>query len=557
MILSPDKHNEPFGPMWEGAGMRSTVSDDFTDPEINFFAKLIYTIDNPLLKGRLADLVWLKRLPRDPKYALAAIDSYQQLPLDVDMSFHDGERCWQRAISLSRMIRSAAGNHLDQIELSIIGALESATTHDKLFRLADILISNGLGKSHSTTVAAKLELQANEFDTSGDFYSSGTFYNASAKWFKYSGEDEKFIDMTVAEAETRVKEATARVSTDHPSHLIAASILEGAIQVYRSIPRVHRGRHNVDQRINNIQLRLNEYGKRSLDEMATVSLPAIDLSESIEQARDAVSGKPPGEALRAFASLYRISVQQLRESAIDSLSRSSLLASIPKAVTSHDGRVIARTPGISGHTPSEDDEAEIRVEMARSQYTPLLSIIVLALILPALDVLRLEHRLRAADFIELARLSPIVPIGREVLFGKALAQGFDRDFATTLHLLTPQIEHMVRIQLKYAGVSTTYLDPDGIETEKGLSALIDHPKTLAIFGEDLTYEIKTLFCDQLGPNLRNNIAHGLLDDQQCYTTDSVYAWWLGLKLVFHTFWNSLSVDALSEEQEQSDDDGPM
>ena len=90
------------------------------------------------------------------------------------------------------------------------------------------------------------------------------------------------------------------------------------------------------------------------------------------------------------------------------------------------------------------------------------------------------------------------------------------------------------------------MDGEGIETENGLSALIDLPQTTAIFGEDLTYEIKALFCDQLGPNLRNNIAHGLLEDQQADSIDSVYAWWLGLKLVFNTYWNSLDVNSVSE-----------
>ena len=63
----------------------------------------------------------------------------------------------------------------------------------------------------------------------------------------------------------------------------------------------------------------------------------------------------------------------------------------------------------------------------------------------------MEHRVRTIDLINLARLSPIVPMGREVLFGRALAHGFNRDFATSIHLLAPQIEHMVRVPLKICG----------------------------------------------------------------------------------------------------------
>ena len=559
MMLSSNKPAEPFEPYWIGNGRRSIVPGDFTDSEIDFFAKIVDTIDDPLLRGRLADLVWYKRLPHKVKYALAAIDSYTQHPPDVHTWSRDAQQRWQRAIDLSRMIGKKAADRLDQIESSIIKALQSATTEDSFFSfwLADTLMAGGLVHNHSLSVAAKLESLASEFDKAGDFDASNSFYNASARWFKLSDDDERAFDMTAAEAEALVKTATTRVSSDHPSYGVAASFLEEAIQVYRSIPRDHRSRHQVDQQIQVLISRLKKYGKRALDEMATVSSRAVDVSEIAEQARDAVSGKPAGEALDAFANLHRISVTQLRKSAIKSLSDSSLRAIIPKVVTSHDGRVIAKTPGLSGTTPSEEDEAEVYAEMTRFHYEPLVVLIVQGSILPALDVLTLEHRLGEADFIGLARRSPIVPIGREVLFGKALAQGFNRDFATSLHLLAPQIEHMVRFHLNSAGVSTTQLDQDGIETEKGLTTLIDIPETEIIFGKDLTYEIKTLFCHQLGPNLRNNIAHGLLDDQQCHSVNSVYAWWFGLKLVFNTFWNSLNNNQRSEEQGQENEDNSV
>ena len=360
--------------------------------------------------------------------------------------------------------------------------------------------------------------------------------------------------MIVAEAEAFVNDANSRVSSVNPSHGVAASFLEDAIQVYRRVPRAQRDRLQVDERIKELRLLLNDYGQRAHDEMATISSPPIDLSESVEQARNAVSGKPPHEALLAFANLHGVSAKKLRESAIESLSRFPFLASISKKVSSHDGRVISRIPGIKGTTPSEEDEEAIRAVMNRPHYSTLVDAAVNALILPALEVLTLEHRLRTADFIELARRSPIVPIGREILFGKALAEGFNRDFATSIHLLAPQIEHVVRFHLKSAGVPTAHLDQNGIENENGLSALIELPECSTLFGDDSTYEIRALFCDQVGPNLRNNVAHGLLNDREVQSVDAVYAWWLGLKLVFNHFWNSLARDTVSEEHEQAGED---
>ena len=59
-----------------------------------------------------------------------------------------------------------------------------------------------------------------------------------------------------------------------------------------------------------------------LEEMGTVSGPAIDLSNMAEQARDAVSDKPVDEALKAFVSLFRVDVAQLRKSSEKELAQS-------------------------------------------------------------------------------------------------------------------------------------------------------------------------------------------------------------------------------------------
>ena len=155
-----------------------------------------------------------------------------------------------------------------------------------------------------------------------------------------------------------------------------------------------------------------------------------------------------------------------------------------------------------------------------------------------MEVLVLEHRLCEDDFVAIASRSPIVPEGRERLFGKALFVGYEMDFIAALHLLVPQIEHMVRWHLKASGIKTTNLDKDGIENENGLSALMNMPEVTQIFGEDLVFELKALLCDAFGPNLRNELAHGLLDSEECRSTYSIYTWWFGLRLVFTTFWNA-------------------
>ena len=364
------------------------------------------------------------------------------------------------------------------------------------------------------------------------------------------GTMKKSTEMTVEVAETWVKEAVARLSSDQPSHGVAASFYESAIQTYRTIPRSERATHRVDERIAELRRSLNESGEKSLDEMGVISIPGQDISQIVENARNAVRGKTLDEALKTFVNLSRTNAKELRESAIELLHSFPLQALIPATFMNSDGHVTAKRPGMNLSATSSGDDEEVVYPKMVEKYCFHVDLVVRAFIWPAQEVLLMEHRLREVDFVNLARQSPIVPIGRELLFGKALFAGYDRDFITALHILVPQIEHMVRYRLKQAGVQTTNIDSNGIENENGLSSLMDLPQTKEIFGEDLSFEIRALFCEPFGPNLRNNLAHGLLDDRACYSLDTIYAWWFGLKLVFNTFWNALSSNAESKEQDE-------
>lgn len=60
------------------------------------------------------------------------------------------------------------------------------------------------------------------------------------------------------------------------------------------------------------------------------------------------------------------------------------------------------------------------------------------------------------------------------------------------------------------------------------------PETEQIFGKSLVFELKSIFTEAIGFNLRNNVAHGLLDDNDSISLASIYAWWMILRLVIRS-----------------------
>ena len=83
-------------------------------------------------------------------------------------------------------------------------------------------------------------------------------------------------------------------------------------------------------------------------------------------------------------------------------------------------------------------------------------------------------------------------------------------------------------------VSTTNIDSDGIEQENGLSTLMKLPEATEIFGENFSFEIKSIFTESLEFNLRNETANVLLDDATASSIGGIYAWWMILRIIIHS-----------------------
>ena len=103
--------------------------------------QFVDSVDDPWLKARIADLLWLRRSPPDPRFALAAVDAYRSIPLDGKTWAAGALDCWQRAISLSMMLREGAGDRLSQMENDVSSLFFSATMEQRFFalKLAEVM----------------------------------------------------------------------------------------------------------------------------------------------------------------------------------------------------------------------------------------------------------------------------------------------------------------------------------------------------------------------------------------------------------------------------------
>ena len=105
------------------------------------------------------------------------------------------------------------------------------------------------------------------------------------------------------------------------------------------------------------------------------------------------------------------------------------------------------------------------------------------------------------------------------------------DSLSAVHILVPQVEHSLRALLLRSGKVPVAWTKDGYEEAPDLNAILRDPALETILGKDLLFTMTALFVNRFGGNLRNRLAHGLMETGEFFSDMAIYAWWLLLRCV--------------------------
>jgi hypothetical protein len=274
--------------------------------------------------------------------------------------------------------------------------------------------------------------------------------------------------------------------------------------------------------------RLTELQQKAKDELPSFR-HTLDMTDGAKFAQEQVAGKPLLHALHTLGGLCKpASVAFLRKQVEETYGRSKLLGFIGTTRMGTTGKTIARAPSFDS---SPDGAEEATLAQMYGNATLFRKCTAVGFIIPAIQKIRAEHHVRLQDFYEIAANSPFVPRGREAIWAKGLHAGFTYDFIVSTHLLIPQIEHSIRLHLEGAGAITSGYDRQYRQNEFDLNTTLRMPQLGTIFNDDdLIFDLRGLLIEHHGSNLRNDMAHGLLDDGQFHSEASIYLWGLCLRL---------------------------
>lgn len=528
-MLNPEDWLEPFTPAVQFGGKRTVVPADLDADQVALLACIAPLVERDDLLARVADVAWVYGDRSDIAMLDRAIDAYRAAPLTGDVWFSVGKDAWVRAFALAAR-RGADGqarmqDMSDALKAHVlagqvtdnfrtVGFAETLRQHGRVNASGRAEVSEALfalaAKASSVTPRLSRHLEREALAWLGG--SNAAAANAA----------------TERVARTYIAEADSRIQADpNAAALVEGHFLEKAIAVLRTIPRSYRLENGLDELIDVLRIRLRESRESSMEQMMSMQSDPVDLTEAVSYARSQVSGHADKfDALAAFATLAppldeastRENAEKMLEGTISHIFGSSTFSS--------DFRKIASRPGSSGQA----DEDTVWAEMVRTVFLHS-QLLGKGIVRPAQDVLTTEHRFSRQYMVSLCMESPTVPEGHETLWGNGLVLGLGGNYGAAVSLLVPQLEQVVRVMLKRHDVHTMIVDELGVESEKSLNTLLDMAETEDIFGAGMVMEMKAMLVVQGGPNLRNDIAHGLLDDNSAWSYSALYMWWFCLRLV--------------------------
>lgn len=431
----------------------------------------------------------------------------------------------QRAVALGASLgkkKTAFHDAVRAVETAIDAADEAQAPW--IERLMELLLRYNAGEpAKYAALSQQLALDARKrYETEG--VGNGLwcqrerdYLSLEAEWARRGRDRELSGEAQLELVDAFVRQADGVISASWPAkYNVAAHFVSQAIGQLQRIGGHAEKRAALQHRLEHLQ-------RASVAELPTIELPTSKLEEVRSDVRVRFSGKPLHEALVMLA-LIHVSVGRMDTGAsVEARAGNGLAMTFSSTVLGPRGT----TQSTRGPVDGLPDDFAVEVDRRASEVQRWVAV---ALLMPAVEQLMADHNLTTRFFVELAARSGFVGNSRALSFGKGLAAGARGDFDVAAALLFPQFEHGVR-ELFFAHNIVTTTSPTGSsQNEHDLNKLLAHEALGKLFGDDAAYDMRVLLIEKSGANLRNHLAHGILDDGQDLEA-KVYFWWLCLRMV--------------------------
>lgn len=540
VVCSSDLHSEdlrkcPFGPML------SSVEGDpecFSVLELErkeFVAlTIVYgKVSDLFLKTQIADVLWAFKdkwsAGKDVRqYARDALGSYLQTPIDeFNWYYCSGEKRLYRAAQLQSAVRPSSG--MKSLELIIQDSLLSDKPDDykltggivRLVAKTRLKIDSAQNTAIESVLLARLSRAISDDDEMLVY----AIQTALEQWASCRS---RMVQMDAVHSQVarylagKAASLQANSSSFLNGHI--AGLYSGAISAYQKIAAKVRAANGDDRMLEDARKGLEKFYEAFQSSIPEKRVPLGPLPNYAKEIEAFLEHRNGVEALKAFLlGLVNFSYDDIQDYA-KAYAKSAEAGLVFPITFLQDGRRVGsvRPPAASASDPTKDDlvlQYRIGVELQT-----------LTLLQPAYHYLKAHYHVPVEELVSLCELSTYVPAEHKKQVAMGLYYGWSGDFWTAVSLLSPQVEAIVRKRYHDVNQLTTTNQQQCLDYELSISKLIECDGASAVITDQMELlELRALFGSRAWSgycyNLRNDIQHGLLKDDDMEAPILMYTWW--------------------------------
>lgn len=531
-----------------------TISNEFSDRELDILRELVTKIIDCEIKGRIADILWICRKrdserARPIKMAKIALEAYLESARILEDA-DDWRCCYNRLKRAAQLAPLIDGKKSTQMRSKIAKHINDLICRHESYKNEFLtgssmkVLQEDLGKKHLQSIWDEISFYGNkyaaiaankavyaeqleQFPTYHKARSQKVAYRQiESEWYKIIGdqESERKAKLHLAEIEVWYAQQ-AFVGNENNSYAVAAGRLKSAIKILKKIEDTFGKRKDTSERIEQLHKHMLAYQKDSISQMPMIPLieaNQLDDPEMQQIAKELVAGKSLHDSLYSLAFGYKLieSIDKLRTQAEQDRESFVLLHMIPTALVDNEGK----TKAIS---VDDGDSLENCMFEKASFYQSWYGMNFVA---PACEQICSEHDVKQDDLTFIVTDNPFIPKGHELLYLRGLLAGLQNDPIIATHLLVPQLENSLRHILKQQGFIASNLTSQMIQDEYTLGKVLALEDLKKVLTEDIIFTLKGLLVERMGGNIRNEVCHGLYSYEQFFDARAIYLWWLTLFL---------------------------
>ena len=510
--LRTDDERMPFDFLWAPYDL-----NQITKEQLESLSVAVNEPTDPELLARFHDLIWICQ--RDHSSARSAAEQYFHSAdrlIRTGKYFGEKERL-QRAVQLATMVGRSDG-FLPDIVLRITQLCErpelSHCTLDSILTILSRAAGVDSSKLYRIAVARAQSISAGIQPRNWE----RRFWELAADFARLLKDGTAERDARRAAIRTFEREAEMS-----PLQAVATQYWQMALKGYRNIVGADSDRERVHQRLLAAQSQIKA-------QMSPICDFSDDITELVNAARDRMGGKEKRHAIAELVLATKwLPKKYVREQALEQLKRYPLQHLFSTVQYSSTWKKAATAPG-GPPNPTELSEVRIHAEMCK-QFRFHIPYAVSGTIEPMRYELLQMHNVALDDVAEFVVNSPFLPPGREAIYVVGIHAGLHGQFIQAIHVLIPQLEHLLRHHLNLDGVITSSMNDSGIQQEFDLNRLLIMSETEKLLGVDLCFLFRVLFTERHGYNLRNEISHGMKSSHAFFYPEAIYSWWLLMHII--------------------------